>query len=103
MQPEVIQNKQVRFLELLQKLRIGSFKLGQLCLVKISGRDKVADLVEHLTRLIADGLSEVAFPHTGRSGNDDDLCIFKEDRKSTRLNSSHVAIAYAVFGLNKKR
>src|SRR5207253_6622894 len=25
-----------------------------------------------------------------------------EDRKSTRLNSSHVAISYAVFGLKKK-
>src|SRR5437868_9035263 len=27
----------------------------------------------------------------------------KEDRKSTRLNSSHVSIAYAVFCLNKKK
>src|SRR5439155_16480857 len=26
----------------------------------------------------------------------------QRDRKSTRLNSSHVAIAYAVFGLNKE-
>src|SRR5690625_6484072 len=25
------------------------------------------------------------------------------DRKSTRLNSSHVAISYAVFGLKKKK
>src|SRR5690625_1613870 len=35
------------------------------------------------------------------------LCIFKltegGDRKSTRLNSSHVAISYAVFCLKKKR
>src|SRR5690625_5462016 len=29
-----------------------------------------------------------------------DLC---EDRKSTRLNSSHVAISYAVFCLKKKK
>src|SRR5690625_7976370 len=28
---------------------------------------------------------------------------FKGDRKSTRLNSSHVAISYAVFCLKKKR
>src|SRR5439155_27164443 len=27
----------------------------------------------------------------------------KGDRKSTRLNSSHVAISYAVFGLEKKK
>src|SRR5699024_11594569 len=28
---------------------------------------------------------------------------FGEDRKSTRLNSSHVSISYAVFCLKKKR
>src|SRR5690625_6275559 len=28
---------------------------------------------------------------------------FKADRKSTRLNSSHVAISYAVFCLKKKK
>src|SRR5690242_21634274 len=27
----------------------------------------------------------------------------KEDRKSTRLNSSHMSISYAVFCLNKKK
>src|SRR5690625_6328830 len=30
------------------------------------------------------------------------FCPKKEDRKSTRLNSSHVAISYAVFCLKKK-
>src|SRR5690625_6960882 len=29
--------------------------------------------------------------------------LYEEDRKSTRLNSSHVAISYAVFCLKKKR
>src|SRR5439155_21074727 len=29
--------------------------------------------------------------------------LFQRDRKSTRLNSSHVAISYAVFCLKKKR
>src|SRR5690625_6845304 len=31
------------------------------------------------------------------------LKLFKEDRKSTRLNSSHVAISYAVFCLTKQK
>src|SRR5690625_5474012 len=33
---------------------------------------------------------------------DDEVMDLKEDRKSTRLNSSHVAISYAVFCLKKK-
>src|SRR5690625_4418288 len=32
-----------------------------------------------------------------------DLLVEERDRKSTRLNSSHVAISYAVFCLKKKR
>src|SRR5687768_18170344 len=32
-----------------------------------------------------------------------DPSIFKEDRKSTRLNSSHGYISYAVFCLKKKK
>src|SRR5439155_24610951 len=32
-----------------------------------------------------------------------ELATFVEDRKSTRLNSSHVAISYAVFCLKKKK
>src|SRR5690606_41991707 len=31
------------------------------------------------------------------------LRVLQEDRKSTRLNSSHVKISYAVFCLKKKR
>src|SRR5207253_11229488 len=31
------------------------------------------------------------------------LCLRAKDRKSTRLNSSHVAISYAVFCLKKKK
>src|SRR5207253_6471694 len=30
-------------------------------------------------------------------------CVVQRDRKSTRLNSSHVAISYAVFCLKKKK
>src|SRR5438874_9934054 len=32
-----------------------------------------------------------------------EVSLFPEDRKSTRLNSSHVEISYAVFCLKKKR
>src|SRR5690606_11670060 len=32
-----------------------------------------------------------------------DIILYGEDRKSTRLNSSHVKISYAVFCLKKKR
>src|SRR5699024_11698560 len=32
----------------------------------------------------------------------DDLWVVIQDRKSTRLNSSHVSISYAVFCLKKK-
>src|SRR5437899_9868889 len=30
-------------------------------------------------------------------------CVLERDRKSTRLNSSHLGISYAVFCLKKKR
>src|SRR5690606_39529950 len=34
--------------------------------------------------------------------NREDICPLLQDRKSTRLNSSHVKISYAVFCLKKK-
>src|SRR5690625_6571866 len=36
-------------------------------------------------------------------GHDPALLEIQQDRKSTRLNSSHVAISYAVFCLKKKK
>src|SRR5690625_6428107 len=43
-------------------------------------------------------------PHVGRPGHETGaLRLGGLDRKSTRLNSSHVAISYAVFCLQKKR
>src|SRR3712207_8063146 len=38
----------------------------------------------------------------GRGGVDEDRRPVLEDRKSTRLNSSHANISYAVFCLKKK-
>src|SRR5256885_6437313 len=33
----------------------------------------------------------------------DEGCLVRQDRKSTRLNSSHLVISYAVFCLKKKK
>src|SRR5690606_41865664 len=41
-------------------------------------------------------LASLAAP-AGRTHRVDDVCGSHEDRKSTRLNSSHVKISYAVF------
>src|SRR5699024_11703402 len=47
-----------------------------------------------------DGTAALVFQQ-GSPG--DDVGLGKEDRKSTRLNSSHVSISYAVFCLKKKK
>src|SRR5437667_4566252 len=36
-------------------------------------------------------------------GTENSSCEYYGDRKSTRLNSSHITISYAVFYLKKKR
>src|SRR5207253_9363535 len=51
------------------------------------------------TNILSLSLTE---PSVEMSGNGDDLLGLLRDRKSTRLNSSHVAISYAVFCLKKK-
>src|SRR5690554_7379302 len=48
-----------------------------------------------LMRCLATGISTV-------SSNSTMMIKLKQDRKSTRLNSSHVRISYAVFCLKKK-
>src|SRR5439155_10707388 len=55
------------------------------------------------SRLHGDARSEPACEQfaTGRFGGGELLA--SRDRKSTRLNSSHVAISYAVFCLKKKK
>src|SRR5690625_6723408 len=47
-------------------------------------------------------LTKRANASNGKIDSEELQAIKKEDRKSTRLNSSHVAISYAVFCLKKK-
>src|SRR5690606_41661399 len=56
------------------------------------------DADEVLVALSAAGIALTFAPQVG-AGND----LLKADRKSTRLNSSHVKISYAVFCLKKKK
>src|SRR5437660_5452431 len=44
----------------------------------------------------------IRFVFRNKLNRGDKLLLAFEDRKSTRLNSSHVAISYAVFCLKKK-
>src|SRR5258705_5199009 len=56
-----------------------------------------AEHVEHLA--LALGLDQVEHVLVDQGGEDDGLVAFRLDRKSTRLNSSHLGISYAVFCL----
>src|SRR5690606_41556175 len=47
--------------------------------------------------------SSSMFSTGGRSSPRSPLIMLRKDRKSTRLNSSHVKISYAVFCLKKKK
>src|SRR5215211_8841806 len=48
-------------------------------------------------------ISAAGAPSIRRWSNDSDSAITCRDRKSTRLNSSHTVISYAVFCLKKKK
>src|SRR5260221_8769983 len=61
--------------------------------VMFAGEDLVAGLNDQLIALIVESLARVV-----RSGSG----FFQGDRKSTRLNSSHTVISYAVFCFKKK-
>src|SRR5260221_10770297 len=52
----------------------------------------------------ADAVRGLALDGTGvRVGMNDRVAFRRQDRKSTRLNSSHTGISYAVFCLKKKK
>src|SRR5690606_41975244 len=72
--------------------------------VEVDTWDPRADRVSLLTLHASKGLE---FPVVFIVGCEDGLLPLRwpgsEDRKSTRLNSSHVKISYAVFCLKKKK
>src|SRR5690625_6096486 len=73
--------------------------------ITINGVERSAEVEPRtlLIHFIRDHLN-VTGSHIGCDTSQCGNCtILVEDRKSTRLNSSHVAISYAVFCLKKKR
>src|SRR5439155_19566837 len=76
--------------------------------------DLAGDRFDHLRRTDGPGDAPARIPPVLRQPVEDDHRVsvhvldvvgsaFNGDRKSTRLNSSHVAISYAVFCLKKKK
>src|SRR5690606_40627928 len=57
---------------------------------QLDSRRQLADLPEAVSEVLSAAVTQVVTVYRG------------EDRKSTRLNSSHVKISYAVFCLKKK-
>src|SRR5690625_5858515 len=61
---------------------------------ELTQENKEAKPPKHFVEKLKDSAAEATRNNLG---------YLKQDRKSTRLNSSHVAISYAVFCLKKKR
>src|SRR3989454_9225861 len=72
------------------------------------GREPGGGRAARVGRLVAGARERVpqpersAPPRRAREAEDELLRVRLEDRKSTRLNSSHLVISYAVFCLKKK-
>src|SRR3712207_2136559 len=81
--------------------------LGMIGAIKINQAPVTLDQVTPLARLIGEYQPMVVAPDSPLQTLDDLVRKFKadpgSDRKSTRLNSSHANISYAVFCLNKKK
>src|SRR3712207_7142542 len=73
------------------------YEYGRTTAVEDAAERAAAEFVDYLRRLAADrrrAPGEDLLSH---------LVTVREDRKSTRLNSSHANISYAVFCLKKKQ
>src|SRR5690606_42151575 len=68
-----------------------------------AGEDPLPAIERELEAYVAAGAGTMVLSAvTGEDGYDGAGELTDEDRKSTRLNSSHVKISYAVFCLKKK-
>src|SRR5438034_8098810 len=75
-------------------LFVGALRDEMLVRLKLEGERIIKE--ERLLKGVLGRIRDV------RSGPDGYLYLLTEDRKSTRLNSSHTVISYAVFCLKKK-
>src|SRR5699024_11506129 len=71
-----------------------SANYGELLLIKGSSGSGKSSLLQVINQII---------PNVLDGEVEGQVLIDGEDRKSTRLNSSHVSISYAVFCLKKKK
>src|SRR5690625_143600 len=107
--PDVMCNKEIKFKAFLDHaLSLGADYVATGHYAQIAqqdghykmlrGVDSNKDQTYFLNQLTEDVLAKVLFPLGAMPKSK-----VREDRKSTRLNSSHVAISYAVFCLKKKK
>src|SRR3712207_7097479 len=68
-----------------------------------AGSHEAADEVLALGEVQADLPAHGAIHHRQEGGRERNEAYTSQDRKSTRLNSSHANISYAVFCLKKKK
>src|SRR5438034_8450736 len=71
--------------------------------VRITISQQRRDAARHVARGKLRAVGEPAAQSAQRDGAHRDFGIRERDRKSTRLNSSHTVISYAVFCLKKKK
>src|SRR5690625_5455974 len=65
--------------------------------------DQINGEMSHADETIVHSPSDTTKTYTTSEGDHEEEDEVKQDRKSTRLNSSHVAISYAVFCTKKKK
>src|SRR5699024_12883652 len=82
-------------------LSVLSLELGRL-LVKAPTKTKI-EIVDAVTTVLHTNNFEIVRNEEEMLVERIKIILIEQDRKSTRLNSSHVSISYAVFCLKKKK